>query len=72
MTDTRASINGDFTTAQMIALRDRRIAWQGDVDHAAEADLAALCKDAIEQIGNGDGAIGVEITAGEVSALLLP
>lgn len=72
MTTQRAAINGDFTTAELVALRDRRIAWQGDRDTVAEADLAALCKDALDQIGQDGEAVGAEITAGEVTALLHP
>jgi hypothetical protein len=72
MTEARKAISGDYTTAELVALRDRRIAWRGDRDTAAVADMAALCKDALDQIGQDGEAIGAEITAGEVTALLHP
>ena len=62
--------DGDYSIDQLVSLRSQRIAWSGEPDREAEAQIQALCKNALDQIGQDGEATGVEITAGEITALL--
>jgi hypothetical protein len=62
--------DGDYSIEQLVSLRSRRIAWSGEPDREVEVQIEALCKDALDQIGQDGEATGVEITAGQITALL--
>lgn len=62
--------DGDYTIDQIVSLRSRRIAWNGERAREVEAQIEALCKDALDQIGQDGEATGVEIKDGKVSALI--
>jgi hypothetical protein len=68
---TTAIPDGDYSIDQIVSLRSRRIAWNGESDREVAAQIEALCKDALVQIGQDGEATGVEIKDGEVAALIV-
>jgi hypothetical protein len=68
------SITGTYTVAELVSIRDRRIAWTTGTRSeqvAAEDEVRALCDDAIGQISQDGDASAAEIKEGVIVSLVI-
>jgi len=69
-----SNITGTYTVDELVAMRDRRIAWNTGTRSeqiAAEEEVRALCNDALNQIGQDGEAYAAEIKEGKIVSLVV-